>query len=195
MATFYQPNAGMQRKVLRAGDILINTSTFKPAHCGILYDQYYVIHATSKGIKKDPIEEWSEEADMFRANPELTDQQAESVVKIAEEIKTSAEYGKTRAVFKSTFASGKAGEGLMARLAKYNERLQDHQGMVKNVYCSELVILCYQMAWYQEMEAKTNARLFINLDGKHTWPSTLRRYLRSNPNFKELGLFKKQPNA
>jgi len=195
MVVFYQPNIGMKRDKVKSGDILINTNTFKPAHCGIVVDGQMVIHATTRGILIEHIDMWNEEADMFRANPEMNAADTKKVVDVARNILGSADYGKTRAVIKSTFGSSTGGEDLYARLTKYNERLEDHQGMVKNVYCSELVILCYQMAWFQGKISERNNKLFINLDGKHAWPSTLRRYLRSNPFFKELGLFKKQPNA
>ena len=190
MAVFYTPHTE-KRATIKCGDILINNNTFSPAHCGIVVSNQDVIHATGKGIKIDDIDMWGNNADMFRSATDLTTAEAGKLERIAQEIKDSASYGVGRAAFKSTFSTHTAAEGTHQRLNKYRERLKNHQGVVKHVYCSELVILCYQLAWIESDAINANHRLFIQLDGKHTWPSTLRRYLRSNANFKELGEYKK----
>lgn len=187
MAVYYRPNSGMKRALMKPGDVLINTSTFKPAHCGIVIKGLGVIHATSKGIKEDDIDLWGNEADVFRPTVDLTDDEVNKVCSIAVEIQNSATYGMARAAFKSTFSTHTAGSGLQKRLEKYRERLKNHQGVVKHVYCSELVILCYQLAWETDRH-----RLFIDLDGKHTWPSTLRRYLKGTIHWQYLGEYKPQ---
>lgn len=187
MAPYYRPNAGMKRGLMKPGDILVNTSTFKPAHCGIVVKGLDVIHATGKGIKVDDIDLWGNEADIFRPAVDLTGDEVDRVDSIANEIKNSAVYGIGRAVFKSTFSTHTAGAGLQKRLDKYRERLKNHQGVVKHVYCSELVILCYQLAWENDRH-----RLFIDLDGKHTWPSTLRRHLKNTIHWQHLGEFAPQ---
>jgi hypothetical protein len=190
VAIHYKPGAGTPRATrVKAGDILINTSTFKPAHCGVVVENFDVIHATNKGIKQDDIDMWGNEADMFRARPALSKAEADAVVKIATQIMASAEYGLARAAFQSTFGSHSAGDGLMSRLEKYRKRLasQEHQGLVKNVYCSDLVIMTYQLACITGDIVDANNRLFIKLDGKHCWPSTLRSYLKSNRNWEYLG--------
>ncbi len=184
MAVFYKPNSGQKRTTLKAGDLLINTSTFKPAHCGIVVKNQDIIHATNKGIVSTDVDIWGQEADLFRPAVDLSDEDAAAIDGIANEIRDSASYGLGRAVFKSTFSLGYAGSGLQKRLSKYRERLQNHQGVVKNVYCSELVILCYQL-----FRNNDDHPLFIKLDGKHTWPSTLRRYLKGNTNWKHLGQY------
>ena len=57
---------------------------------------------------------------------------------------------------------------------------------MKNVYCSELVILSYQLGLGDE-----NHALFIKKDGKHTLPKTLRDYLRQAPTvWTEVGDYK-----
>jgi hypothetical protein len=183
MATWYKPGAGTPRATkVKAGDILINTSTFKPAHCGVVVENFDVIHATNKGIKKDDIDMWGNEAEMFRAKPGLSKAETDAVIKIATQIMASAEYGLARAAFQSTFGSHSAGAGLMSRLEKYRQRLasQEHQGLVKNVYCSDLVIMTYQLACISGDRVDENNRLFIKLDGKHCWPSTLRSYLKAD---------------
>jgi hypothetical protein len=190
MATYYKASAGNQPSLL-AGDILINTDTFRPAHCGIVIRSGEVIHATNKGIKTNFTHEWGSQADIFRPNPVLTEAEGKAVANVAEEIRESASYGLSRAMFKSTFSSGSLGTGAMARLDKYRERLRDHQGVVKNVYCSELVILAYQLAWIDKANDRLtiNHRLFIQVDSSRTWPSTLRRYLSANLNFSYLGTY------
>ncbi len=71
----------------------------------------------------------------------LTKTEANAIQKIAEQIMESAEYGASRAFFKSWSGSSSFGSGARERLLKYRTRLNNHQGVVKNVYCSELVIL------------------------------------------------------
>ena len=204
MPTFYQPHAGMGRDKMKVGDILINTSTFSPAHCGVVVTGLDVIHATGKGIRSDDIDIWSSEADLFRMTPELSKAEADAVSKMAMAIQQSGSYGKSRAVFQSTFGSSSAGSGLNARLEKYRQRLEEDQGVVKNVYCSDLVIMSYQLACitagtidaashaYTEGKVDDTNRMFIKLDGKHCWPSTLRRYLKASGNWSYLGEFKPQ---
>src|SRR5690606_11328320 len=127
------------------------------------------------------------EAEIFRPTVDLTDDEVTKITGIATEIQQSATYGMGRAAFKSTFSSSSAGGGLQKRLEKYRERLKNHQGVIKHVYCSELVILCYQLAWENDRH-----RLFIDLDGKHAWPSTLRRYLKGTIHWQHLGEFQPQ---
>jgi hypothetical protein len=194
MPTHYQAGAGMGRDKVKPGDILINTSTFKPAHCGVVVTGLDVIHATGKGIKSDDIDLWGSEADMFRMTPALSDAEAAAVTNIASEIMKSAQYGVGRAMFKSTFSTHDAGKGLFKRLEKYRERLHNEQGVVKNVYCSELVIISYQLACIAGDAINDKDRKFIKLDGKHTWPSTLRRYLKADINWTYLGEYKPQKN-
>ena len=185
MAAYYKPNSGMKRDKMKAGDILINTNTFSPAHCGILISGLDVIHATNKAMRSDDIDLWGQDADIFRPSVDLTKEEVGKVESIAIEIKNAATYGLGRAGFKSTFSTHTAGPGLQKRLDKYRERLKNNQGVVKHVYCSELVILCYQLAWDDNAH-----RLFIQLDGKHTWPSTLRRYFKGNVHWQYMGEYK-----
>lgn len=186
MATYYKPNTGMPRSKMLPGDILINNNTFSPSHCGIVVTGLDVVHATNKAMRSDDIDLWGSNADIFRPATALTAAEASKITEIAIEIKNSATYGMTRAGIKSTFSTHTAGGGLQKRLDKYRERLENHQGVVKHVFCSELVILSYQLAWPDNTH-----RLFIELDGKHTWPSTLRRYLRNSVNWQEMGEYRK----
>ena len=186
MATYYKPGSGTPRSKMLPGDIFINNNTFSPSHCGIVVNGLDVVHATNKAMRIDDVDLWGADADIFRPATPLTGPEATRITEIAMEIHNSATYGLMRAGLKSTFGSNSAGGGLQKRLDKYRERLQNHQGVVKHVYCSELVILTYQLAWPDNTH-----RLFIELDGKHTWPSTLRRYLRNSANWQEMGEYKK----
>lgn len=120
---------------------------------------------------------------MFRGNGTgLTKDELAAIENIAEKIMESAAYGSGRACFKSWSGTSSFGNGARERLTKYRNRLENHQGLVKNVYCSELVIFSYQLSLGDE-----NHRLFIKKDGKHTLPKTLRDYLRTNGNWNEIG--------
>jgi hypothetical protein len=45
------------------------------------------------------------------------------------------------------------------------------------------------LAWIAGAQIDATHRLFIQLDGKHVWPSTLRRYLNGNINWANRGTF------
>lgn len=175
--------------ILKSGDILIADAKKTVSHCGICVGERngkadYVIHATSKGIKINDPSEWYIDSDVFRGAG-LTKGEANSIEEIARKIAESAEYGKNRAIFGSWSASSSYGSGARARLQKYRDRLRDHQGVVKNVFCAELVVLAYQLALPE------NHRLFIQKDAKHTLPKTLRDYLRQNASdWVELGTYR-----
>jgi hypothetical protein len=163
-----------------ACDIIID---MKPTfgHCGIVTGVFTtksaavptgleVIHATSVGIVEGMWE--NGRAFCFRANS-LTRAQASDIQSTAREIKGAASYGASRAIFKSWSGSSSFGSGALTRLQKYQTRMQNHQGVLKNVYCSELVVVAYQLGLHLD---QTNAA-WIALDGKHTLPSTLKTWL------------------
>jgi hypothetical protein len=164
----------------QACDIIID---MKPTfgHCGIVTGVFTtksaavptgleVIHATSVGIIEGLWE--NGRAFCFRANG-LTRAQASDIQSTAREIKAAASYGASRAIFKSWSGSSSFGKGALTRLQKYQTRMQNHQGVLKNVYCSELVVVAYQLGLHLD---QTNGA-WIGLDGKHTLPSTLKTWL------------------
>jgi hypothetical protein len=51
--------------------------------------------------------------------------------------------------------------------------MQSHQGVLKNVYCSELVVVAYQLGLHLNQAHAA----WIDLDGKHTLPSTLKSWM------------------
>ncbi len=86
----------------------------------------------------------------------------------------TAGIGITGRVLSALMGSSNFGIGAQARLLKYRSR----NGMTpKNVICSEMCILAYQLSM-QETDAG-----FIKLDAKHSIPSTLLKYLKSNPTY------------
>lgn len=172
-----------------AGDILISTKGFGHAGVGIcnLFGQprsasgspgraVEVMHAVNSGV----VEGWGLKAFIYRPL-NLTFGEARKITAIANEIKAGAEYGVARAIFKSWTGSSAFGSGAQGRLKKYRERLKLNDAaagkdgktipIVKHVFCSEFVILCYQLALGEDHP------LFIKLDGLHTLPSGLKTYL------------------
>jgi len=169
----------------QACDIIID---MKPTfgHCGIVTGNWSprtasaeagtmppgqeVIHATKDGIVENS---WGNgRAFCYRSNT-LARRDAEDIQKAAQEIKGAAEYGACRAIFKSWSGTSAFGKGALARLQKYQTRMQNHQGVLKNVYCSELVVVAYQLGLHLNQQHAA----WINLDGKHTLPNTLKTWL------------------
>jgi len=169
---------------VQACDIIID---IKPlfGHCGIVTGNFFgksnqipggsqVLHATRDGVFEG---QWSlGKAHCFRAN-NLNRTEAINIQKVAIEIKYSAEYGVARSIFKSWSGSSAFGSGSLQRLSKYRTRMQEDQGVLKNVYCSELVVLCYQLG----LDIQQDHANWIDLDGKHTLPSTLKSWLERRP--------------
>jgi hypothetical protein len=165
-------------------DILIDT---KPlfGHCGLVTGNFNntgnatamprgqeVVHATSKGVIWDS---WGNGRALCFRHPGLTRGEAASIQNVAREIKDAAEYGAARAIFKSWSGSSGFGSGAIERLYKYRTNMQNQQGVLKNVYCSELVVLAYQLG----LAINHNHAAWIALDGKHTLPRTLRLWLQT----------------
>ncbi|MFS2011760.1 hypothetical protein ACCD06_18060 [Azospirillum sp. CT11-132] len=190
----------------RPGDIIIADGTV--SHCAIVIGEkvkyssgvrtdWMVLHATGfgseqprDGIKKSDVINMGA-GRLFRPRA-MSDAQAQAVQDTALRLhKASSSYGTARAVFAWAGSTG-FGTGAFGRLQKYKERLShtEHQGAVKNVFCSEFVILCYQLAFLDEAQKtrQTNP-LFINLDAKHSYPKHLRQYLRTNATVWEEGDF------
>ncbi|WP_376092284.1 hypothetical protein ACE7GA_23355 [Roseomonas sp. CCTCC AB2023176] len=180
----------------QAGDIIVD---MKPTfgHCAIVTGNWNmklsasvgstgvpgglgVIHATSGGVIAG---DWSNgRAYCFRAR-RISSEELKVIQEVAEAIQTgggggapSTEYGACRAIFKSWSAPGKFGTGARARLDKYRERLGKDRQVLKNVFCSELVIVAYQLG----LKVNEAHEGWIPLDGKHTLPGTLKRWFDAN---------------
>ena len=128
-----------------------------------------VIHVANGGILEAS---WANgKAYCYRAR--LTRAEAEYIQGSAQEIKTVATYGAARAIFKSWSGSSKFASGALERLKKYHTRMSNHQGVPKNMYCSELVVVAYELALHINQQHAA----WIDLDGKHTLPSTLKGWM------------------
>jgi hypothetical protein len=183
---------------LKLGDILITVKDNAVSHCGIVagtrqtrvggryVDLPYsdiVYHATTGGMKKDEIQMWLGSrgpTGIFRMKglKNLTfgrktagQQIADTAVKLSER----CFYSKPRAFFLSWTGTCDFGSGAKGRLAKYSERLGNGSRNMIPVYCSEYVILSYQMA----ANGDISVPFFIELDGKHCLPKDLRNWILS----------------
>lgn len=164
----------------KACDIIIDMKPFF-GHCGIVTGNFAitsnsvppgqeVLHATKKGVFEGAWEYGR--AFCFRANT-LSRADGALVQNAAKEIKDGAAYGASRAIFKSWSGGNVFGSGSFERLHKYRTRMQNHQGVLKNVYCSELVVVAYQLG----LQINQQHTAWIALDGKHTLPSALKTWL------------------
>lgn len=178
---------------LLAGDILVTLGGAGPGHAGIALAEAgrgpalnrranedgqrpvatQIYEATSAaGIRST--NQWNEKSAVFRpANISVA--MCQQLEQIASEIADSAKYGLGRVLFKSWTSPTYFSNNARDRLAKYRDRLQNHQGVVKNVYCSEFIVLVYQLACENEADP-----LFIPLNAKHTLPGTLGDWLKRN---------------
>ncbi|MBX3206573.1 MAG: hypothetical protein KF764_15985 [Labilithrix sp.] len=164
----------------KCGDILINVSSKALSHCGIVVKNRDVVHATGRGMMIDDVDMWTTHSDVFRPRA-LLPALADGIDQVARRLQAQkTQYGKARAGLKSWTGSSSFGSGARERLAKYRTRMavpfeDSAEAIVKNVFCSEFVVLCYQLA-----SADENGRHFIKLDAKHTLPKNLRAYLQND---------------
>lgn len=190
---------------LAAGDILI---TDKPGvgHAGVavfdstLFDENFVnmMRANGQAVRANAVAHavmgggieitygWHQRSKVFR--PKTLDLAfQERIFSVAKEMEASSRYGMARAVLKSWGRSSKFSTNAADRLQKYRDRMANHQGnvaIVKNVYCSEFVVLCYQLACANENDVR-----FINKNAKHTLPLQLKAWLDKNPtDWKRMGV-------
>jgi hypothetical protein len=191
----------IDRKTLQLADILITVKDNAVSHCGIVagtrrqrrgadYEDVpypdIIFHATGGGMKTDEISQWLAtrgKTGIFRlksmrnvtiGGKPARKQIADTAVKLSER----CFYSKPRAYFLSWTGTCDFGSGAKGRLAKYTERLGNGQRNMIPVYCSEYVILSYQMA----ANGDESAPFFIELDGKHCLPKDLRNWILSRTN-------------
>jgi hypothetical protein len=173
---------------LQLGDVLITLSNKLVSHAGVVGDSIesgpfnqrvkkpgMIYHATMGGILEDPVGQWISgrgASDVFR----LTSMPAgggEKIGAIAKELRKRCEYGKFRAWFESWTGTSAFGPAAKGRLYEYQAKLKMGNGpFITDVYCSEYVILCYQLA----ADGNSGSPLFIALDGKHSLPKDLRSW-------------------
>lgn len=184
-------------KALQLADIIITDSSKFVSHCGIVAGTNRVntvkgyvnrpeviYHATRRGILHDEASMWAGIAGpssvfRLRALRNLSQGSKPAGAVIAEKaiaLSTRCVYGKGRAFFKSWTGTSSYGDGARGRVAKYLQRLGNGNGcFVTTLYCSEYVVLSYQLA----AKGDEGAAYFIDLDGKHTLPKDLRNWLLS----------------
>ena len=190
-------------KDLTYGDVLITAASNLVSHCGIVAGTREVktsgglyaptvnrtdmiVHATSGGILTEDSQKWITKrgaTDVFRfRSMRFTSLggkgAAESVAAAAVKLAAKCCYGKGRAYFKSWTGTSTYGENAEARLKKYLSRLGAGDKHLISLYCSELVVLSYQIA----AQGDTNVPFFIDLDGKHTLPKDLRNWFLQRVN-------------
>jgi hypothetical protein len=179
---------------LQLGDILITSADNTVSHCGIVAGTTrvnrpggaveradMVYHATSKGIKLDDASGWTAikgGVDVFRkrglANTSVGGKPAAKVIAdAAGKLAARCHYSPGRAIFKSWTGTCDYGSSAKGRVKKYLDRLGSDGPFTIAVYCSEYVVLSYQLA----AKGDDDASFFIELDGKHTLPKDLRNWL------------------
>ena len=179
---------------LQLGDILITASDNTVSHCGIVggttrvntangavnrADMIY--HATSKGIKLDEASGWTDikgGVGVFRKrglrNLSVGGKPAAEVIAdAAAKLSARCHYSPGRAIFKSWTGTCDYGSSAKGRVKKYLDRLGSDGAFTIAVYCSEFVVLSYQLA----AKGDDHVAFFIELDGKHTLPKDLRNWL------------------
>jgi hypothetical protein len=186
----------VDRKSLMLADILITVKDNAVSHCGIVAGTRdvrgaggfsvpaaypdIIYHATGSGMKKDEIALWLSErgkTGIFRMKGlkfvTVGGKDPRKIIAdMAVKLYGRCFYSKPRAYVLSWTGTTDYGSGAKGRLAKYTDRLGGGQQNMIPVYCSEYVILSYQLA----AQGDTNAPFFIDLDGKHCLPKDLRNW-------------------
>ena len=173
---------------VQAGDILCDNGLI--GHCGIALrqvadgpvgDAHFASHAMGgMGVH---VSTWPYRGPVFRPI-NITEGRLAEIHRLARMLREATQYGIGRAIFKSWSGSSTYSASARDRLQKYRDRmaafpaLGEHQGrlVVKNVYCSEYVVLLFQLAAPDEDDP-----YFIELNAKHVLPKTLERWLRARP--------------
>lgn len=180
-------------KTMKLGDILITAASNTVSHCGIVagttsinaasgrVDRPNIVyHATaSKGVTQDEIGVWDRGATgVFRCKSLRFITQGgvtaeKKIAAAAVALASRCSYGKGRAFFKSWTGTSDYGSSAKGRVAKYLQRLGADGPFVTTLYCSEYVVLAYQIA----AKGDETVPYFIDLDGKHTLPKDLRNWI------------------
>ena len=179
----------ISQRELQLADILITTSDHAVSHCGLVAGNIEfgpvhnrterpgkVCHATTGGILYQDAAKWLQDrgsTEVFRM-AHLPEGVGAKISEIALKLQARCKYGVGRAWVKSWTGTSDFGVNAKARVYKYLARLGMGGGtFITDVYCSELVILSYQLA----ANGNESAPSFINLDGKHSLPKDLRAWL------------------
>lgn len=182
---------------METGDILYMPGG--AGHIGMAYDRNTIIHAQFFGdFHKDPDQQkvgvnlvytsTGAGVQVFRPPWEKcqdADNRKATLQRVADAIALGATYGAYRAV-RLFLGSSAFGPDAYTRWMKYRERYEANKGtpdrfaqagkaIIKTVTCSEAVIVTYQLAF-----PLGEKPFFINLDGAHAMPGTLKTWLPAN---------------
>lgn len=115
-------------------------------------------------------------APVYRHLP-LTAGESQSIVDNGDFMTMNTSYGTERALFKSWTGSSSYGRKAQSRLEKYAERIKNGKmTIVRNLFCSEFVVLSIQLG----LNLDRTHGAWLDLDGQHTLPVTLKNYLEKN---------------
>jgi hypothetical protein len=168
------------------GDIVVdNAGTF--GHVSMCFDEedangvgnVTFIHGTHKGNfsigqKVDVIEEVKENFWHFKPIG-LSAGDKQRLRNVATEMQRTAKYGYYRAM-RVWVGSSTFGEDANKKLAKYRERLANHDPkFVSTISCAEAIILCYQLSF------DPWSPYFIQKDAAHVMPRDLAELLKGTP--------------
>jgi hypothetical protein len=173
---------------VETGDIMVFSKGF--GHVAMVYDGKRVVHGQYKGNfhlenletqKEGVINHFSDGAKIHKfpwekySEGEKAGYQAR-IQNVAKVIMHSSKYGLYRAT-RLKLGSSKYGGGAYGRLMKYRERMASGGDgkVVSTITCSEAAILCLQLTFMENAGPG-----FIKLDGAHTMPATLGKWLDAN---------------
>jgi hypothetical protein len=186
MAFDQKPNPNLAAGLLKPGDILMHHAHAggqwqrNPFHCSIVGSDGEVWDSLPQdGVRWKKLSVFVDEAVVIRPVPDAaTTNIPAAAAKKAAAMKDVTGYGdkvlgtdKWRAAT-SVLGSHTFDAGAAKRLNKYHT-----VRLPKNVFCSEYVILCYQLAC-KENGLDQHAALFPNRDARYTIPSDLEAYLQ-----------------
>ncbi|MDB5414103.1 MAG: hypothetical protein JWR10_2438 [Rubritepida sp.] len=182
---------------IETGDILYMPGG--AGHIGMAYDNKTIIHAQFFGnFHKEPNQKDKGGVLSYMASgagilvfrppwakcPDAAARKA-TLQRVSDAISVGAVYGAYRAV-RLLLGSSAFGPDAFTRLMKYRERYEANKGtpalfaqagneVIKNVTCSEAVIVTYQLTFPLHEE-----QFFVRLDAAHAMPSTLKTWLPAN---------------
>jgi len=172
------------------GDILCHTFSAKMpfGHSGLVIDptpdshdlgNTSVIEVGGNGMNLGPPQHFATPAKVFR--PIWTNRwQGEALSRQAlamyNDGRNTLRYRRTT-VFHGAALNNSWGPKAHARLATYRIKYKERGGAPTSAYCSEFVVLVFQLALPLDDD------LFIQLDAKHTRPGALRKHLEANDHF------------
>lgn len=188
------PAPALTAQALQVGDILIHHAhpgeawAERAFHCSIVGgtpgNRVLFDSLPGDGVRSKMLSQLNDQCAVFRPRAPavgLEDAVANRARMMRNANTGYSDAGPMRAIG-SIFATHKYTKESGKRLAKYHGRAN---GSPKNVFCSELVILCYQLGCL-DLNLHLGSTHFPNRDGKFTTPWDLEDYLDRHHNDWEL---------